>query len=249
MSERSEGTSTHLDYDVLADLAEGLLDETTTRAVEAHLDDCEECGRKLDDLSAVSQLLASAPMPVMPESLAAKLDEALMAEAAKAPVASLAARRRFRGYQLLSAAAAVVVVGGLGTGVVVNALNSNPNDGSQAHATLPTPQRDMFANGRARTVASGTNYQAGQLMQQIHEQLVRFNGAPSTTRPSDQLLDCVHRIAKNNPLMMVDQAKWDGEDATIVIVAPNAEAYDVWVVGDNCSASETDEVAHQQVPA
>ncbi|GAB3276606.1 hypothetical protein GCM10027589_02230 [Actinocorallia lasiicapitis] len=232
----------HLDYDVLADLAEGLLDETAVRDVEAHLDECEECGRKLEDLSAVSQLLASAPMPVMPDSLAARLDEALMAEAAKASVPSLAARRRVRGYQLLSAAAAVVVVGGVGTGVVVGALRSG-SEAPDAKAVVTIPTKAL-----PKVTHTGTEYRADRLVEQVRRQI---GGDLAAERPqvSDQLLGCIQRISKGQRIAWADQAKYEGKDATIIVIGTEPGPVDVWVVGPNCSSTVDDQIIHRQVPA
>ncbi|MEO5875431.1 MAG: hypothetical protein ABIS86_05920, partial [Streptosporangiaceae bacterium] len=92
----------HLDYDVLADLAEGLLDEEFAGSVRAHLADCAPCLARSEDLMSVSELLAAAPMPMMPPDLALRLDQLVLAEAGKGSVTELAARRRMRSVRLIS---------------------------------------------------------------------------------------------------------------------------------------------------
>ena len=72
---------THYDLDILAELAEGLLDASTARQVREHLAICDPCGERLADLAAVREVLAATPTPAMPMGVALRIDQALAAEA------------------------------------------------------------------------------------------------------------------------------------------------------------------------
>ncbi|MFI6500043.1 anti-sigma factor family protein [Nonomuraea typhae] len=72
---------THYDLEILAELAEGLLDVGTARQVREHLAVCTPCGALLADLAAVREVLAATPTPAMPMGVALRIDKALAAEA------------------------------------------------------------------------------------------------------------------------------------------------------------------------
>ncbi|GAA3080635.1 anti-sigma factor family protein [Streptosporangium carneum] len=72
---------THYDLEILAELAEGLLDAATALQVREHLAVCDPCGESLADLAAVREVLAATPTPAMPMGVALRIDRALAAEA------------------------------------------------------------------------------------------------------------------------------------------------------------------------
>lgn len=72
---------THYDLEILAELAEGLLDAATARRVREHLAVCDPCGELLADLAAVREVLAATPTPAMPMGVALRIDKALATEA------------------------------------------------------------------------------------------------------------------------------------------------------------------------
>ncbi|MEU7895374.1 zf-HC2 domain-containing protein [Nonomuraea sp. NPDC049152] len=72
---------THYDLEILAELAEGLLDASTAEQVREHLAACDPCGELLADLAAVREVLAATPTPAMPMGVAMRIDQALAREA------------------------------------------------------------------------------------------------------------------------------------------------------------------------
>ncbi|MEU5880988.1 hypothetical protein [Spirillospora sp. NPDC047279] len=186
----------HYDYDTLADLAEGLLEDDHAASVNAHLDTCAECRDRSADLADVSRLLAEAPVPSMPADLAERIDHALAAESLNnATVVSLEQRRGRRHWRILSAAAATVVVLGGGALVGKAALDGSSNgDGSTTLHSPVTDPKDSGSGGTAPNPApskrtqslgaegeqpkmagdapytvtrSGTDYRGTQLKQQV----------------------------------------------------------------------------------
>ena len=72
----------HPDADALAACREGLLGKRRLARIRAHLARCPRCASLDQELTAVSTLLASAPVPRIPDELAARLDIVLAAESA-----------------------------------------------------------------------------------------------------------------------------------------------------------------------
>jgi hypothetical protein len=74
---------THLDAEVLAEFRAGLITGRRGARITAHLAGCDRCTALGDQLAGVSALLASGPLPVMPDSLVQRLDTVLAAETAR----------------------------------------------------------------------------------------------------------------------------------------------------------------------
>lgn len=196
----------HYDYDALADLAEGLLEDDEAASVNAHLDTCAECRERSADLADVSRILAEAPVPSMPAELASRIDSAIAAESLdNATVVSLERRRGRRHWRILSAAAATVIVLGGGAMAATVAL-----DGSDSHenATAPALDRsDRGAGSPSTLVAPGetgsaayqvtrsrTDYRATTLDRQINDVL---NGPRAAgAAPDPRLAECVAEVAR-----------------------------------------------------
>lgn len=154
--------TSHPEVEALAFFAEGLMEPDEERNVARHVESCEECSKALDELSHVSQVLAAAPAPELPQDVADRLEQQV-AEAVRdravqqpdlagtpsepapadapaasgtAPVANLSERRkrRFGLPRIMVAAAAVVFVVGGGAAVVNGVLLQ---DDEQTGAAAP----------------------------------------------------------------------------------------------------------------
>ncbi|MDX6742736.1 hypothetical protein [Actinocorallia sp. A-T 12471] len=238
-------TGRHYDLDVLADLAEGLLDDETTTTVRGHLAVCALCASHQDELNEVTRMLASAPRPALPENLAARLDAALLAEATRgAPVVDLAARRRAKMTRFVSVAAAAVVVSGVGAFALGNGvLDGADKKDIQAHVVPPTSESAESADPSAAPfsrVASGTDYTADDLAA-LARNPRRVVGKPAAPMTEAQR-GCLARTVPSGKISFVDMAEYQGVPA-MIIIAEGA----IYVTGPNCSATQDDLLA--QSPA
>ncbi len=67
------------------------------------------------------------------------------------------------------------------------------------------------------------------------------SGLPSTS----QLASCLDGVAGNQTVLLVDQAKYEGKPATIIVTAQSStRSGQVWAVGPACSASHPDVLQH-----
>jgi hypothetical protein len=263
-------TAAHLDYDTLADLAEGLLPDARAASADEHLAHCAECRDRSAEIANVTRLLAHAPMPPMPAALASRIDEALAAEVAATGhgVVSLESRRGRRRMRVLSAAAAAVVVVG-GGALVGNALMngsvSSENGTAQSQPiqdrsgsaaakppgaganTLKGSRGDAGAAGGYLTLRSGTDYTAARLGEQVSVQLTKGDSRRAEELVPARLTNCVRNVTQGRVPLLVDVARYEGRAAT-VIVLPGADStrLDVWIVGPTCSASDPAVIKHTQ---
>jgi negative regulator of sigma E activity len=125
---------THPDSEVLAEFRAGLITGRRGARIAAHLAACDRCTARCGQLAEISVLLAAAPAPAMPDSVARRLDTVLAAEAAKgndaerpgaeaSPDRATKSRRARRGgwrpvpVRVLAPVAAVVAAAGLWLGL------------------------------------------------------------------------------------------------------------------------------------
>lgn len=230
-------TAAHLDYDELADLAEGILDEDTAASAQHHLTDCDDCRRRADEVAAVSRLLADAPMPTMPGDLMDRLDAAIAAEAA-----SYAPAHHGRRFQLIAAAAAAVVVIGGGAVIAGNVMGSGGSssaDGPKAadpkkHTALAPNPGD--AQDSYPMLDTGTRYTAGNLSTKVSAAITKNRtGQHAMMAPSGSLAGCVKAAAPNRTPLLVDTGTYDGHPATVIVVPTTTNTLDIIVVPTNCT--------------
>jgi hypothetical protein len=158
----------HLDTSVLAEYRAGLITGRRGARVAAHLAECERCAALSGQLAEVSVLLASVPVPTMPDSVAQRLDTVLAAEAAKRhdsersgvraprhgdrdPRRSRRDRFRFVTVRVLAPAAIVVAVAAVGYSLT---HLSGPTNSSAA-SSAAKPAASAAASLLPRSEAEG----------------------------------------------------------------------------------------------
>jgi hypothetical protein len=105
---------------------------------------------------------------------------------------------------------------------------------------------------------SGTNYQPGQLQAQAESVLRHMAGrsyhAPAgpegaTAAPLPAGLEgCLRRITGGRPPTLVDEARYRGQPATVIVAPrPAGSGSQVWVAGPGCSAANGDVLAQTAI--
>lgn len=262
-------TSAHLDYETLAELAEGLLDLDHAASADAHLAECADCRERSTEISEVSRLLAEASAPPIPAELVTRIDAAI-AEQMPPIRESTRARSGWHGrrFQILSAAAAATVLVGTGVTVTRIALNSDQLAPSAVDSASQPSLQDRAASGDAgkreaepsvrtasvpfRLVRTGTDYRRSSLTEQVRTAVRATATAAGTDATTDGrteiLLGCVGRIGQHRPPVLVDQATFEGGEATLIVLTGDTpERLDAWVVGPRCSASRSDILQHSRL--
>jgi hypothetical protein len=294
----------HVGAEALARCREDDLSGRRMSRIRAHLAGCPRCTALDEDLAGVSAMLASAPVPAMPEQVTARISAALTAEAAR--TARLGAGheagqpghsrhasggpgpgRRWRLPGLLSplavragalAAAAAVLAGGVYGAVQLAGgppATSAGSGGIPARAGLHAAAGAGLALTYTRgghpapfsPVSTGQDFQPGRLKSQVRGLLGHTAGpnqpatrpqATSTHRGTQRglpsggtaptfggigvaaLQGCVTRIAAGRQVLLVDVDRYQGRQATIIVVAGGAGGARVWVVGPGCSRTGSD---------
>ena len=178
--------------------------------------------------------------------------------------------------RLAAAAAAVVLVAGGGYAIARVALAGNSSEqtssaGSSASRSAPNGSAATRApeaapgaaiRGGLPLVASGTNYQPGQLPAQVGAVLKRYPasqgspGRPTVASPVSpesafpQLSACVSHLAGGQRPRLVDIARYGTRPAAVIVVpVPGTATLRVWVVGPGCTGQGGDVIARFSMPA
>ena len=177
--------------------------------------------------------------------------------------------------RLAAAAAAVVLVAGGGYAIARVALAGNSSEqtssaGSSASRSAPNGSAAARApeaapgaaiRGGLPLVASGTNYQPGQLPAQVGVVLKRYPasegspGRPTVASPVSpesafpQLNACVSHLAGGQRPRLVDIARYGTRPAAVIVVpVPGTATLRVWVVGPGCTGQGGDVIARFSMP-
>jgi hypothetical protein len=202
----------HLDTDTIADLIENLLPAAEAHRAREHVKACPDCQQTYDALLQLSEDLADegrADIP-MPADVAEHLDSVIVSEsvlrASTVGVHSLAQLRdqpRRHLPKLLLAAAAVIVVGAVGVGVVIS-TRDHGNEGAAGISTTIQP-------GAVPTLSTEQVAPAAQRwLENSNDPVINGDAAE---------VGCARTFASGRPnpqLQLVQPARVDGRRATVV---------------------------------
>lgn len=261
-------TGAHPEDAEIAALGAGLLAEEEATRLHAHLAVCSRCARVRDDLDRLSRELRELPSPTLPPDVAARLDAALAVEASGAVSRETTPPPRPRWPRLALAAAAGLVV--LGIGALVQPL-SGPAEDSSADTQLEASESAASGEG------AGSGERAAPpddpLADQVHELLARsgasvesFHADPKgeestaeesapSEHPVEPLPNCVRSAIDraDNPLAAARE-DYQGEAAYLVLFPHRAdpELVDAYVIAADCAsdadAGAGDVLAQQSYP-
>jgi hypothetical protein len=169
--------------------------------------------------------------------------------------------------RVLAAAGVLAVAGGVGYVVAQTSSPSTSSSAGSSAAAGPqrptTPEAITPAAGRGGSVQftvrrSGTRYrrdtfaaQAAALLNQPSAGLLRPGKVSGLARQrqTSALTGCVSTVADAGNVKLVDQARYQGRPATIIVVARPSAPATVYVVGPQCSPGHSDILARKPLPA
>ena len=227
-------------------------------------------------LAAAAAARATAPSQAQeqPDQRAAGPDGRRRARPTRAPH-----RRRVLALRVASATAVVAVLAIVGIDLAHNSGGgSNGSSGAGASALTPghspagrVSGPDMVPNntsggssislagGTVPVLHSGRDYQPASLATQARAELgsyaARASAQPGsiaggTNQSVSTVQGCVRRTTGGVQPTLVDQARYQGQPATVIVQAPAAtRAGQVWVTGAGCSATHPDLLAHASLAA
>jgi len=269
---------THLDTDVLAEFRAGLITGRRGARITAHLAGCDRCATLDDQLAGVSVLLASVPVPALPDRVAQRLDTALAAEVARRDDAERArgdgtaespAPRRPRGnrgfrplaLRVLAPAAAVVLLAAGGYGLSRAGLgSSNQSTASSAGSAAKSVSSPTAGTRQANAPAAAPAGITGDIVVVTSNQnftrigLAQQVGAVLREAPGPgraapaQLRDCVLRLTGGHSLQRVESVRFEGRPAILVVARTGADDT-AWIAAPDCSATSQHVLASTSLPS
>ncbi len=216
----------HPDTSVLAEYRAGLISGRRGAKIGAHLAECERCAALSGQLAEVSVLLASAPAPAMPDSVAQRLDTVLAAEAAKRhdsersgvraprhrardPRRSRRDRFRFVTLRVLAPAAAVVAVAAVGYSLTHLSGPTNSSAASSAAEPAASAASSGLSAPRGNVPASKAANNANPLER------------PSASSPGFTVISSRTNYLRSTLVQQLDEA--ERQAAAVTGTAPTAQ--------------------------
>ena len=298
----------HFNADDLASYRAGMVSDGKAARISAHLTSCPQCADVHSGLGDVSVLLASIPVPPMPETLTQRVQAAIAREVGQRSMATAAlgsadgdrapalipgrpdlperGRRPSRRPRIgawssplllrgLAAAGGLVLLVGGGI-LLANQRSVGPSSGPAAAQSRPVKSRGPGTAAVGSTAVTRLRYQhgGGHALANVVTTDVNFTKAklpagvrkevahaaqfstPAVTIPAattapgsreplehttvGQLSSCLSAVAAGRLVLLVDLARYLGQPAAIIVFKQGANAFDVIVVGEACSATNQD---------
>lgn len=261
---------------VLAELAEGVLDDTQAREVRAHVDQCLTCQGTLDELAQVSVSLRALPaeLPV-PEFVAARISHAIAAERSSGGTGAASGtsgarsgadggtvawfRRRLP--QGLAAAASVAVVGLAGYVVVSGGTGGGDDttaaDAGAGAAEQAAPDESTTLDSRVQPPPGGDAEDDGSSFSTLTE----GGELPTTARLDAAALSAAVESVVQRGLTTVSGCGetlsaelglplvgTDTVGAGVLVVLDGGDSYDGWLLSTCNSLSNEELEPHVEVP-
>lgn len=114
--------------------------------------------------------------------------------------------------------------------------------GASARSQLMTP-------ANFTVVVSGTDFTKATLEQDLAAELRVPPAAGAERIPPAQVRACVRHVADGGGLVRVLSAHYEGQPATIIVVARAGQGDEAWVAGPHCSGTDSDMLYQISLPS
>lgn len=239
-------STTHPEPAEIAALDADLLTPDEGAALRDHLAACAACAAVLADLQTLSSELHAVPSPPLPEDVAARIDAALMAEAAASATVSRETRplRRARWPRMVLAAAAALVAVGLG-GALLQTIDLDSDASEDSASTIGEAALDSgedAAGGQSASDPLAAQVRA-LLAEDDESQTLDTEGEdPSTTEPDNtthgfDVPSCVwETIDRAEEPLAVGEDTFEGQNSYVVVYPDPADSarVDAYAVAADC---------------